>query len=155
MHDAAQANSTCSAARRRRRPRRGSVLLEAALVLPVLLIVVFGAIEFGWAFYIKHSLQGAAYAGARAAIVPGATNSDVTSAVSLAMQRGGLQGATYTVSIKDGNSQADTSVGSMSEGDAILVEVDAPWSQFSVFVTSLSGHINGDLSGRAVMRREG
>ena len=155
MHDAAQANSTCSAARRRRRPRRGSVLLEAALVLPVLLIVVFGAIEFGWAFYIKHSLQGAAYAGARAAIVPGATNSDVTSAVSLAMQRGGLQGATYTVSIKDGNSQADTSVGSMSEGDAILVEVDAPWSQFSVFVTSLSGHINGNLSGRAVMRREG
>ncbi len=138
-----------------RRRRRGSILLEAALVLPVLLMVVFGAIEFGWAFYIKHSLQGAAYAGARAAIVPGATNSDVTSAVSLAMSRGGLSGANYNVDIKDGNTDTAATVSAMGEGDAILIEVNAPWSQFSVFVTSLGGHINGDLSGRAVMRREG
>ena len=140
---------------RRRRPRRGSVLLEAALVLPVLLMIVFGAIEFGWAFYIKHSLQGAAYAGARAAIVPDATNSDVKAAISNAMSRGGLNGASYSVSIKNASTDSAATVSSMGEGDPVLVEVDAPWSQFSVFVTSLGGHFSGNLSGRAVMRREG
>ena len=60
---------------------RGSAVLDAALVFPILLSLTFGTIEYGYYFYVKHSLQGAAREGARAAITPSATNSDVTTAV--------------------------------------------------------------------------
>ena len=40
--------------------RRGGSLLEAAIVLPVLIYVAFGTVEFGYYFFVKHSLDGAA-----------------------------------------------------------------------------------------------
>ncbi len=128
------------------------MVLEAALVLPILLLVVFGAIEFGFAFYVKHTLQGAARTGARASIVPGATNASVQAAVATTMQRGGMSNVTYTVTVKNGDTNSATSVNSMSEGDPVLIEVSAPWSQFSIMGST---YFSGDLTGRAVMRREG
>ena len=138
------------------RRRRGSVVLEAVMVLPVLLLLVFGTIEFAWAFHVKHVLQGAARQGARAAIVPGATNRDVSDAVADAMDRFGLGGDTFTVSVRDGKKNAAIDVSRADEGDAMLVEVKAPWSQYSVMAGGFgSGAITGDLTGQAVMRREG
>ena len=128
------------------------MVLEAALVLPVLLLVVFSAIEFGFAFYVKHSLQGAARTGARAAIVPGADNASVQSAVATAMQRGGMSNATFTVTVKNADTNAAANLNSMGEGEAVLIEVSAPWSQFSILGTR---YMSGSLTGRAVMRREG
>lgn len=50
----------------RSRPRdRGAVALEFALVLPILLILSMGIIEFGRAYNAVISLQGAAREGAR------------------------------------------------------------------------------------------
>ena len=75
--------------------RRGNAVMEAALVLPILLSLSFGTVEYGYFFYVKHSLQGAAREGARAAIVPTATNADVTTAVNAAMSAAGLSGIGY------------------------------------------------------------
>lgn len=50
----------------RRRGERGTAAVEFALVIPVLLILVMGIIEFGRAYYVQTVLSGAAREGVRA-----------------------------------------------------------------------------------------
>src|SRR5882724_6784456 len=83
--------------------RRGNAVLEAALVLPILLYLAFGTVEFGYFFYVKYNVQGAAREGVRAGIPPGATNTDVTSAISSQMTAAGLQSSGYTVTTTPSN----------------------------------------------------
>lgn len=47
----------------------GQALVEFALVLPLLLLLVCGIIDFGWLFYNQLSLQNACREGARYACV--------------------------------------------------------------------------------------
>ena len=51
------------------RGRRGAELVEFALVLPVLLLVVFGIVDFGLAIYDKAVVTNAAREAARAGVV--------------------------------------------------------------------------------------
>ena len=53
------------------------------MVLPVLLLVSFGLVEFADFFYLKHILAGAAREGARAAILAG--ESDPNGAITRAI----------------------------------------------------------------------
>lgn len=66
--------------RRLKKSQHGAALLEFAIVLPVLLLLVMGILEFGWAFNGWITLTGAAREGARVAVVD-ANNANVTSAV--------------------------------------------------------------------------
>ncbi len=56
---------------------RGATVFEFALILPMFLLLVFGIIEFGHAWYIYHTAVNASREGARYAIVyrnkPGVT----------------------------------------------------------------------------------
>lgn len=58
------------------RPRRGVTAVEMALTLPILFLLVFGAIEFSRAHMLQHTTEIAATEAARQAIVPGATADD-------------------------------------------------------------------------------
>jgi Flp pilus assembly protein TadG len=63
--------------RRTLRDERGQSLVEFALVLPILLALLVGAVEFGKAFFYWLDLSHLANTGARAAVVdrwPGCTN---------------------------------------------------------------------------------
>lgn len=51
------------------RNEKGQSLVEFALILPILLIIVFGIIDFGWLFYNQSSLNNCAREGARFAVV--------------------------------------------------------------------------------------
>src|SRR3954463_9405041 len=91
--------SNCRPGRRRVRVlrfRSGNAVLDMALVLPLLIALTFGAVEYGYALYIKHSLQAAAREGARAAIVSGATATDVQNAVDSSMLAAGFAQTKYT-----------------------------------------------------------
>ena len=46
----------------------GAAAVEFAIVLPVLMIILAGLIEFGWAFYWQHTTTNASRAGARYAV---------------------------------------------------------------------------------------
>ncbi|HEY2588113.1 MAG TPA: TadE family protein, partial [Tepidisphaeraceae bacterium] len=77
----------------RPRLRRGGSMLELMLVLPILLMLSFGVVDYGYYFYLKNTLQGAAQAGARAAIPGTATNTNVTTAISNILTAAGISSA--------------------------------------------------------------
>lgn len=54
--------------------RCGATVVELAFVFPILLLLLFGAIDFSRANSIRNTAENAAYEGARRAIVPGATS---------------------------------------------------------------------------------
>lgn len=62
--------------RMKRNTRRGVAAVEAALALPLLVVLVFGSIELARGIFFKQSLSIAAYEGARAVSRAGATNAD-------------------------------------------------------------------------------
>ena len=57
----------------RRQHRRGSALVEFAICAPIIFSVIFASFEFCRVDMIRHTMDNAAYEGARKAIVPGAT----------------------------------------------------------------------------------
>lgn len=59
---------------------RGAALVEFALVLPILLTLVFGIIEYGRAYEVKVQLTGAVREGARA-LALGKTTTEAKAAV--------------------------------------------------------------------------
>lgn len=48
-----------------RRRERGAAAVEFALVMPVLVMIMFGIMEFGYAFFIQSSVAAAARVGER------------------------------------------------------------------------------------------
>jgi Flp pilus assembly protein TadG len=85
---------------RLRRDERGTALIEMAFTLPLLLLISLGIIEFGRAFQTWQVLTNAAREGARAAVLPGYSDSMVSSRVQQYIQAGVLSPATSTISIQ-------------------------------------------------------
>ena len=65
-------------------PERGAAMVEFAVILPVLLMVLFGIIEFGLAISKAHTIQAAAHEAARVAAVAGST-AEVTARAELVL----------------------------------------------------------------------
>jgi Flp pilus assembly protein TadG len=63
------------------RRRRAQAMVEFALILPVFMLLVAGAIEFGRAFYAYGQLQQAVQEGARYGAVLNKTNAEITARV--------------------------------------------------------------------------
>jgi Flp pilus assembly protein TadG len=123
--------------------RRGTEILEVALLLPLLLGLTFGTIEYGYYWYINHSLQGAARAGARAGIPTAASDADVQLAVDGAMKSANLDKTGYTTAI---SADADNN---------LKVTVSCTWDKMGMPTAPLlfpTPH-NG-MQGVAVMRKE-
>ena len=147
---------------RRRNDRRGGMVLETAIVLPVLMLcLIFPAMEFGYFFYLKHTFQGAAREGARTAILAGVDNAKVTSVVTDTLKVGGVETG-FSVSITknptsitdDGTAVAD--LRTEPAGTPILVKVTAKWSAVGLpWLSPLYGvGDNKDVVGRTIMRKE-
>jgi Flp pilus assembly protein TadG len=129
-----------------RRPDSGEALIEIALVLPILLLISMGMLDFGRAFHAKNIVDAAAREAARVAVV---TFPDKT----IATQRGndilaaaGLTGIT-TVSDPD-------------PAQMITVQVTTRFTfvtpgLFAVFGNGLNDPGGIDMIGLSVMRAEG
>ncbi len=133
-----------------RRSARGNTVVEAALVLPILLSLAFGTIEFGYYFYIKHNFQGAAREGVRAAIAAGATNADVTTAVTASLTAAGLQNCGFTITT------TPTDVTAATGSQAITVTVQCTWGTVGAGLRPLQLIPSTKaVKGTASMRNEG
>ncbi len=71
---------------------RGSALLETAITLPLVLLVSVSIFEFGRAYQVFQVMTNAAREGARIAVLPGTTDSDVKTRVVNYMAAGQIPG---------------------------------------------------------------
>lgn len=131
----------------------GNAMIEMVLLLPILLMLSLGAAQYGYAMYIKHTLQGAAREGARAAVVAGATAADVQTAVDGAMSAAGFAQSKYnrppTIAPANWTTQP--------MGTAITVTVTAQWGTigFSGLPSWLGGIASSKvITGATTMRKE-
>ena len=136
-----RSTSRQSASRRGFFRRTGGATLELALTLSILFSICYGLIEFGYYFYVKNTMEGAAREGCRAGIVTGATNGTCNTAVENQLQAAGLvpSGTTasgsgpytvghYTVEYDDATSGTNNvSVSTLPVGDTLTVTVSATW----------------------------
>ena len=121
--------------------RRGGAIVEFAVVLPLLLTILFGIIEYGYVFMVRQSLQHAAREGARLASlqtsVPPYANviqrvNDVMAPVNVPIN---------TPTVTQGPCEE-------------TVSVSVPYDDVSLF-GGFFGFGNFDLTGSCTMRKEG
>ncbi len=128
------------------RDKRGSVITEFALILPVLLLIFGGIIDFGRAYWFKHTLTWASREGARQGAIMTPTNWNVTTVknkVVQAVQNGcGLTISTSDVTVTPGTGPVP------GANLDITVTVTVPFN-FMLLPISLN-----NLSGSTIMRFE-
>ncbi len=125
--------------------RRGSVAVEFALFVPVLLMLIMGIIELGSAWYAKQMMVNASREGARmGAMYDSSTNAEVEQQVQTLLTQAGFAG-NVTVS--------STGAGG-STGDLVTVQVTAnhPLSVLGSLIPELPQAIT--LTASTVMRHE-
>jgi Flp pilus assembly protein TadG len=128
--------------------RRGATAVEFAIVAPVAFMLILGLIEFGRGLMVQHLLNNAARQGARVATIEGKATSDVTTAVTNALQGQPTNGITTTVMVAGTVADANTA----NAGDEIIVSVSLPVSTFTWI--PFSEYLTGNLTGVYSLRRE-
>jgi len=125
--------------------RRGAAVVEFAIVAPVLLLLVFGMIEYGRLVMVQQVITNATREGARQAVLDGATTTSVTTVVNDFLTASRISGAVVTVTPNPPSSAAF--------GDPVTVSVQVPFSQVSWLPTPMFLSTT-TLSATTVMRRE-
>jgi len=134
------------------RDEKGAAMVEFGLILPLLIMLLFGAIEFGLLMYNKQVITNASREGARAGIVartPRMTTAEIQQVVNdyaadFLVTFGSATAPTTTV---------DNSSGT-SFGDDLQVTVTYQYDFLLLpnFVAGLAGQL--DLTAETVMRYE-
>jgi Flp pilus assembly protein TadG len=107
----------------RRRHRRGLATVEMALLLPILLVLTFAAVEYGWMFFKQQQITNAAREAARLGATPNATNATVTARVTQLMTDAGI--SQYTLTINPG-------VGGLTPTTLFTVTISADYPALSL-----------------------
>ena len=135
------------------RPRRGAALVEMAIVLPLLILLTFAALEYGWMFFRASQVNQAARHGTRIAVRPQADEQEVTDAVDAVMAGAGLSASGYTVEIRGADGTALTDLG-VTVGSPLTVHVAVPYPGISLTGAGFVP-VPDTLLGQATMAKEG
>jgi Flp pilus assembly protein TadG len=76
--------------KRLKKNERGAALLEAAITIPIILLISVGIFEFGRAYQTWQVLTNAAREGARLAVIQGTKDADIRARVNAYLKGGGL-----------------------------------------------------------------
>ncbi|MBA3318609.1 MAG: pilus assembly protein [Gemmatimonadales bacterium] len=129
-----------------RAARAGQAMVEFAMVLPLLLLLLVGLIEFGRAWNLHQVVTDASREGARNAVLPTVDEDSVKKVVKRALANAAVNPAAATIELDD------TDV----PGEPATVEVQLPYE--FVFFGPLMGWATGEriitLTARSTMRNE-
>ena len=130
--------------------KNGNVLLELALILPVLLLFISGIVQFGFIFNAKIAVNSAAYEGARTATISEEPNSSAATAIEN-YANGSLPGWKFGERLKAVINIPDTNPGTL-----ITVEVTYSVPIFFSVIIRFPDAANGftNIKGISAMRIE-
>jgi Flp pilus assembly protein TadG len=125
-----------------RHRRRGLAAVEMALLLPLLLLLLLGLIEYGWVFFALHVTSSAAREGCRVAVTQSATSAQVQTTIQSRMASGGFNSFTAVYPNPSGH----------PAGSDYAVEITLAYQSITSFPLI---PVPGQLFSRVVMRKEG
>jgi Flp pilus assembly protein TadG len=127
-------------------PRLGSAVVELALVLPVLVLIVFGSIEANNAIYLQQVLTEVAYQGALEGVDISSTEQMVSERMQDYIEQTSFNGVTFEIAGTDGTDFDD-----LVSGQTFRVTVTAPYESLSIGIQAFAG--TSDLSATRVAVR--
>jgi Flp pilus assembly protein TadG len=122
-----------------------------ALITPVLLILIFGIMQVGYAFMVQHALQDVARQGCRMASLRTRSQGTVTTAIQSQLQAVGISPAktTRTILVNDNSQDLATA----NAGDEVSVKVAMNLADVVLFPGFFS-NFTGTVQGSVTMRCE-
>lgn len=124
-----------------RKNERGQTFVEFALALPILVVLLFGIIQFGVAFHDYITLTDATRAGARKAAVSGSLDPSQRQGAVIGAVRGSAQNLDQ--------SQLDASVtSSWGHGDDVTVTATYPYTIDLFGIPVASGNLSSSTTER-------
>jgi Flp pilus assembly protein TadG len=134
-----------------KRPRQGQATVEFALILPIILIILAGAIEFGRVFWSYGLLLQAAQEAARQGAVLGAATSDTTiaTAAQQTAAKGGLTISTSNVVISatcSYTSSTSITAANRTRGNLLTVQVSYSFTPLIPFLPMASLNLSPSSS---------
>ncbi|MEK7316258.1 MAG: TadE family protein [Candidatus Eisenbacteria bacterium] len=129
----------------RRNPESGVALIESAFVLPLLLVLTMGMLDFGRAFHTKSVLDQAAREGARIAVVTSPDADLVTDKVNEVLASSGVTASSVQITGPNASKMVTVTV----------------TTTFTFITPGVFALVNGNygntipMSGQTVMRFEG
>ncbi len=124
-------------------PEAGQDIVEYALILPLLLLLMFGIIEFGVLFLSYNTIANAAREGARAGIMPHATTTDIETIT---------RARAYGANSNPANLGVQVVIGSNPNTVRVSVTYTTTWLTPVAALMGSSGNLV--LRARATMNRE-
>lgn len=123
--------------------RKGAAVVEFAVCLPILVILVMGAIECTSMIFLKQALNVVAYEGIRVAIRNDGTTAAATTRANEVITERKLKGTNvlFQPGVVDG----------LDRGTPVRIRVTAPCTSNSLFKLNFFG---GNLEGTAFMIKE-
>jgi Flp pilus assembly protein TadG len=126
--------------------RRGAAMVEMALILPILVALTFGILEYGWMFYRVAQINLASRHGVRTAVRPAADQAEVETAIAGVMNDAGWATDEYDAIVSDVT---------VDVGAAVTVTVNVDYDEH-VGLTGLPFlPVPTTVSGTATMAKEG
>ena len=124
----------------------GSESAESVVALPLICIVIFSGLEYGWLALRSLQVDAAARAGARQAAMAGVSASAVEEAVAAALRRSGMNSGSVTIDPAD-----PTQAGA---GEVVSVQVAVDYSEVGLMGLGRLMPLPESVSGRAAMVKE-
>jgi Flp pilus assembly protein TadG len=128
-----------------RHKRRGAAVVEMAVVTPLLLLILFGIMEFGWVFMMEQTITNATREAARVGILQGATHTDIQNRFTQAMAPTGIAVTGDMLTIVDPTTADPT----------LTVRVSMPYSKVSILGNFLGLNQSRMIGSSCSMRAEG
>ena len=144
--------------RRLGKTERGAELIEFALVLPLLLLLVLGIVDFGFLFQRLEVVTNAAREGARIAVLAGYTTADVQDRVNDYMLEGGVPIApgNPVVNVNTVNLSVPSSPGTTISAKQVQVSYSHTYMFLSGLLQLFGGSFSSvPLKATSTMRAEG
>ncbi len=133
------------------RRHRATAVVEAVIVLPILLLLTLGAIEYGWLFLNAQQVTNAARQGARIAILPyGTAEADARSTIDSMLLAAHLNDDGPTVSV------TRVAIPGDPEGRmGVTVDISVPTANLLIVNAPRLFPAPGTLRATVTMAREG